>query len=113
MKTIFENKYKYRREAEEFSAKCPYALKECNDICTNGLYNLKSHCTQCYNEKKYNIKNGRCFETEGRKYVQQQQEANKYKVELAQNCKYAENSRYCEMKDTLEICNYCNKSFSR
>lgn len=113
MLIIIDDEYKYKRKVAEFAEKCPYAFKECNDICTNGLYNLKSHCNQCYNEKKYNIKNGRCFEKESRKYVQQQQEANKYKMELAQNCKYAENGRYCEMKDSLEICIYCNKQFSR
>ena len=44
----------------------------------------------------------------------QQKEANKYKEELAQNCKFAKkHSKTCNMKDTLEICNYCDKNFSR
>lgn len=114
MLIIINDEYKREKDIKEFAEKCPYKLGECDDIKTEGLYHLRSHCNQCFDEQKYNINNGRCFEKDNIKYIEQQKEANKYKEELAQNCKFAKkHSKTCNMKDTLEICNYCNKNFSR
>lgn len=100
-------------DEKDFIHNCPYKGKKCGDNKDYNFKHLYSYCNQCYIDGEYNIKNGRWIKDDKDTYTDIERETNNYKEELANNCKFGKDKNICYAKDFLEICQYCNKKFSR
>lgn len=108
----------YIKEKQQWSAKfqkfkytCPYRQDE-----TCGNEYPPSYCEKCFDNGKYNIKNGRfssayCPETgECKDYADIIKEHNAL---LVNTCNLNKGKETCSYKDLFEKCHYCNREFSR